>query len=343
MSIPRISATDRSRPRRIPSRYDYHTDVESKGAPALLPRAASRSLAMALRVQPVVVVLGARQTGKTTLVRSHPALAGRPYVTLGDLAVRLQAEADPEALVARAPALVLDEVQRAKDLLIAVKRAVDRDRPRRPGRFVLTGSANLLMLRRIGETLAGRASYVTLWPLTVGELAGRGRGGCWRDLLAARFAKWPHAIARSPAAPLDWRKAVRRGGFPVPAHELTDPGERALWFSGYLQTYLERDLPELRAVENLADFRRLAQAACLRLGGLLNQSELGRDVGISQPQVHRFLNVLEASYLAVRLPAFAVNRTSHPPTFAVLAQARRRRASGGRIHPWRTERPSARR
>ncbi|MEW5708719.1 MAG: ATP-binding protein [Pseudomonadota bacterium] len=269
----------------------------------------AQALSAALRVTPVVVLLGARQTGKTTLVRSHPALAARPYLTLDDLGVRLQAEADPEALVARASALVLDEVQRAKDLLIAVKRAVDRDRPRRPGRFVLTGSANLLMLRRIGETLAGRATYVTLWPLTVGEISGAGRTGLWRALLAVRASEWRNVIAHSTSAPVDWREAVRRGGFPVPAHDLTAPDERALWFSGYLQTYLERDLPELRAVENLADFRRLAQAACLRLGALLNQAELGRDVGISQPQVHRFLNVLEASYLAVRLPAFAVNRT----------------------------------
>jgi predicted AAA+ superfamily ATPase len=293
----------------IPCKYDYHTVVELRTEPHLLPRAAARSLAAALRVTPVVVLLGARQTGKTTLVRSHPKLAGRPYLTLDDLTVRLQAQADPEALVARAPALVLDEVQRASDLLIAVKRAVDRDRPRRPGRFVLTGSANLLMLRRIGETLAGRATYVTLWPLTTSEIAGRGTTGLWSELLAARASRWRDVLEAAPRACTDWREAVRRGGFPVPAHELAAPADRALWFSGYLQTYLERDLPELRAVENLADFRRLAQAACLRLGALLNQAELGRDIGLSQPQVHRFLNVLEASYLAVRLPAFTVSRT----------------------------------
>ena len=258
---------------------------------------------------PVVVLLGARQTGKTTLVRTHPTLANRPYLTLDDLEVRLQAEADPEALVARAPQLVLDEVQRAKDLLIAIKRAVDRDRPRRPGRFVLTGSANLLMLKRIGESLAGRAVYVTLWPLTQGELAGQGRTGLWSALLAARAVQWPLVLTQNPRAPADWREAVQRGGMPVPAHELFTPEERALWFSGYLQTYLERDLPELRAVENLGDFRRLAQAACLRIGSLLNQAELGRDVGLAQPQVHRFLNVLEASFLTIRLPAYAVNRT----------------------------------
>lgn len=283
--------------------------METPIGTAPLQRAAARALQAALLVLPVTVLLGARQTGKTTLVRSHPALAGRPYLTLDDLDVRLQAEADPQALVSRAPALVLDEVQRAGDVLIAVKRAVDRDRPRHPGRFVLTGSANLLMLKRIGETLAGRAAYVTLWPLTVGERAGAGRTGRWGDLLAARFAQWGRLISASGATPLDWREEVRRGGFPVPAHELTAANERALWFDGYVQTYLERDLPDLRAVENLADFRRLAQAACLRAGALLNQAELGRDVGLSQPQVHRFLNVLEASYLAVRLPAYAVNRT----------------------------------
>jgi predicted AAA+ superfamily ATPase len=283
--------------------------METELPARVLPRAASRALDAALGVMPVVVLLGARQTGKTTLVRTHPALASRAYLTLDDLTVRLQAEADPEALVSRAPTLVLDEVQRARDLLIAVKRAVDRDRPRRPGRFVLTGSANLLMLRQIGESLAGRASYVTLWPLTRGELGGAGRAGLWSDLIAIPAAEWPGVIAGARRARADWREAVRRGGLPVPAHELATPQERAHWYAGYLQTYLERDLPELRAVENLGDFRRLAQGACLRLGSLLNQAELGRDVGLSQPQVHRFLNVLEASFLAVRLPAYSVNRT----------------------------------
>jgi hypothetical protein len=283
--------------------------MESTAQDGFLPRAAAGALEAALRVAPVVVLTGARQTGKTTLVRSTSALAERPYFTLDDLDIRLQARADPEALAARAPALVLDEVQRAADLLIAVKRAVDRDRPRRPGRFVLTGSANLLMLERVGETLAGRAVYVTLRPFTRGELAGEGRTGRWGELVEARFDAWPGLLRRPGASAADWREAVRRGGFPVPAHELADAAARSLWFSGYVQTYLERDLPGLRSVENLADFRRLMQAACLRLGALVNQAELGRDVGISQPQVHRFLNVLEASFLAIRLGAYAVNRT----------------------------------
>lgn len=262
-----------------------------------------------MRVAPVVVLLGARQTGKTTLVRSLPELLGRPYLTLDDFDLRTQAEADPEAVVRRAPALVLDEVQRARDLLIAVKRAVDEDPHRTPGRFVLTGSANLLMLERIGETLAGRAVYVTLWPFTRRERLGLGKTGAWSEVLAAKSDEWSDVLATEGGIRESWTHAARLGGLPVPARELSDDGSRALWFSGYVQTYLERDLQALRTVENLADFRRLMRAACLRIGGLINQSELGRDVGISQPQVHRFLNLMEASYQAVRLPAFSVNRT----------------------------------
>lgn len=274
-----------------------------------LPRAAAAVIERALRVSPVVVVLGARQTGKTTLVRAMPELARRPYLTLDDFDLRAQAQAEPEALLERAPALVLDEVQRAGDLLLAVKRAVDRDRPRKPGRFVLTGSANLLMMGRVSETLAGRAVYVTLWPLSRRERHGLGRAGAWGELLAVPFPKWREVLAECAGPREDWRAAVATGGFPVPAHELADADARTLWYSGYVQTYLERDLQVLRAVENLPDFRRLMRAACLRIGNLLNQTELGRDTGISQPQIHRFMNLLDVSFQAIRLPAYSVNRT----------------------------------
>jgi len=257
----------------------------------------------------VVVLLGARQTGKTTLVRSLPALADRLYLTLDDFDLRAQAQADPEALVARAPLLILDEVQRARDLLIAVKRAVDADPRHTPGRFILTGSANLLMQEQVSETLAGRAVYVTLWPFTRGERLGLGTTGLWDELLNPEFGKWPAALDKRGGAEEDWRTAVQIGGLPVPVHRLETTEERTLWFSGYVQTYLERDLQSLRAVENLADFRRLMRAACLRIGNLANQTELARDVGISQPQVHRFLNLMETSYQAIRLSAFSVNRT----------------------------------
>jgi predicted AAA+ superfamily ATPase len=275
----------------------------------ILPRAAQAAIERAARVAPVVVLLGARQTGKTTLLRAMPLLAERPYLTLDDFDLRSQAEAEPEAVVARAPTLVLEEVQRARDLLIAVKRAVDVDTTRTPGRFVLTGSANLLMMERIGETLAGRAVYVALWPFTRRERLGLGLTGAWSDLLASPFRSWREVLEAQEDLTEEWHTAVRLGGLPVPSYRLDNAEDRALWFSGYVQTYLERDLQALRAVENLADFRRLMRAACLRIGSLINQTELGRDVGIVQPQVHRFMNLMEASYQAVRLSPYSVNRT----------------------------------
>lgn len=275
----------------------------------MLPRVASKALEAAARTMPVVAVMGARQTGKTTLVRSQSWLSTYHYLTLDDLSVRLAAQEDPESLVAHSARMILDEVQRAKDLLIAVKRAVDSDPVRTPGRFILTGSANLLMLERLGETLAGRAGYVTLWPFTRRERLGTGQTGPWSELLAAPFSDWRDVIMARAAPEEDWEIAVRTGGFPVPALDLHDDQARATWFAGYVQTYLERDLPALRAVEQLADLRRLMRAASLRIGSVLNQADLARDVGISQPQVHRFLNLLEASFLAVRLPAYSVDRT----------------------------------
>jgi len=276
---------------------------------SILPRAAASAIERAARIAPVVVLLGARQTGKTTLLHVLPLLKGRPYLTLDDFDLRTQAEAEPEAVVARAHSLVLDEVQRARDLLIAVKRAVDADPAHTPGRFILTGSANLLMLERIGETLAGRAVYVTLWPFTRRERLGLGCTGIWSELLTTPYSGWREMLDAQASHAEGWKDAAILGGLPVPAHRLTNSEDRALWFSGYVQTYLERDLQALRAVENLADFRRLMRAACLRIGNLVNQTELGRDVGIAQPQVHRFLNLMEASYQAVRLSAYGVNRT----------------------------------
>lgn len=283
----------------------------SKSRPqrTVLPRLAASAVEKACETAPVVAVLGARQAGKSTLVRNLPSLADRPYLTLDDFDLREQATSDPEAVVARAPRLVLDEVQRAADLLIAVKRAVDEDPARTPGRFVLTGSANLLMLERIGETLAGRAVYVTLWPFTRRERLGLGAAGPWSELLSTPFADWRDVLDAHAGPEEDWRAVARTGGLPVPAHELRDDDARALWFAGYVQTYLERDVPALRAVQDLAGVRRLMRAAALRLGTVLNQTELGRDVGLSQPQVSRFLDLMEVSYQIVRLPAFSVNRT----------------------------------
>jgi uncharacterized protein len=188
-----------------------------------------------------------------------------------------------------------------------VKREIDRRRI--PGRFLLTGSANLLLMRQVSESLAGRASYLTLWPMTSREQRGLGRCGIWEDLLGSSDEKWEDVVASQPDAPEDWRALARRGGFPTPAVRLKTAEERAIWFDGYTRTYLERDLQDLSSISALPDFRRLMRAASLRIGKLVNQTELGRDVALPQPTVHRYLNLLEVSYLLVRLLPYAVNRT----------------------------------
>ncbi len=271
-----------------------------------LPRLVGGALRERLRVMPAVVVTGARQTGKSTLVEQLVP-GRRRYQSLDELDVLDAARRDPEVLVGGRDPVTLDEVQREPGLLRAVKRAIDRDRT--PGRFLITGSANLLLLRQVADSLAGRASYLTLWPMTRREQRGLGRCGLWDELLGARDEEWRDILAAQPDEPDDWRALARRGGFPTPAVGMATPDERAIWFDGYARTYLERDLQDLASISALPDFRRLMRAACLRLGQLGNQTELGRDVALPQPTVYRWLNLLETSYLLVRLPAYAVNRT----------------------------------
>lgn len=271
-----------------------------------LPRHVAASLRDRLSVMPAVVVTGARQTGKSTLAQDLTP-GRRRFLSLDDLDVLDAARRDPEALVGGDQPVTLDEVQRAPELLTAIKRAIDRRR--RPGQFLLSGSANLLLMHRVSESLAGRASYLTLWPMTRRELRGLGRCGIWEELLAAPDRDWLDLVAAQPDAPEDWRDLARRGGLPTPALHLRTSRERAVWFDGYVTTYLERDLQALASIAALPDFRRLVRAAALRLGQLVNQTELGRDTALPQPTVHRYLNLLETSYLLVRVPAYAVNRT----------------------------------
>src|SRR6476661_7903139 len=192
----------------------------------VLPRLLQGPLELALRSFPVVVVTGSRQTGKSTLVRNLADTPQRPYLTLDNLETLDRARREPEALVRSAERMTLDEVQRSPDLLLAVKRAVDERKA--PGRFLLTGSANLLLMQRISESLAGRAAYLTLWPMTRREQLGAGAAGAWTRLFEAEDRSWRDLLEAETAEPEDWRDLARRGGYPIPSHELADPETRAL-------------------------------------------------------------------------------------------------------------------
>jgi uncharacterized protein len=275
----------------------------------ILPRAAAQSLGDLLTDFPVVVVTGARQMGKSTLVDTHPKLGRHLRVTLDDATTRAEAVAEPGLFVARADSMIIDEVQRAPQLLLAIKAAVDREAQRVPGHFVLTGSANLLMMKQVAESLAGRAVYLQLGPLTRSEQRGDGGTGRWSALLEHEPSAWRDLLQDAPAERDDWRDAVSRGGIPVPALRL-DAAARAHWFASYVSTYIERDLRDLSVVELLGDFQQVMKALALRIGNPLNQTEIARDLGVEQRNISRWITLLETSWLMTRLSAYAVNRTS---------------------------------
>jgi predicted AAA+ superfamily ATPase len=273
---------------------------------AFLPRLLTPIVEESLGQFPVVVLTGARQTGKSTLVQHLPSAPGRLYRTLDDFDVLARAERSPEALLEEGEHLTLDEVQRTPQLLRAIKRAVDRDR--RKGRFLLTGSANLLLMRKVSESLAGRAMYLTLLPMTEREKRDSPDPGGWSGFLKGETAKdFARDIGASSAPPRDWAERVLIGGYPSVVLAGSRE-ERGRWFEGYVRTYLERDLQEVASISALADFRHLMRLTALRVGQILNQSELGRDAALSQPTVHRYLNLLETSYQIVRVPAFRKGR-----------------------------------
>lgn len=276
-------------------------NASALNSPKPLPRYLTKLVVEALAEFPVVVLTGARQTGKSTLIRELLPASGRDYRTLDDIDVLERAQREPEALVSSKAPVTIDEIQRSPDLLLAIKRAVDRDR--KPGRFLLSGSANLALFGKVSETLAGRAVYLTLYPFTAAERAGLGAVGQWTKI----FDDPSQLEGSYPAFP-GGGEGLLESGFPPAALMKTRTLQRT-WLDGYVRTYLERDLQSLSAIENLVDFRRLMRIAALRSGSLINQSQIARDAGLSQPTAHRYLNLLEASYLLHRLQPYFVNRT----------------------------------
>lgn len=262
-----------------------------------------------MRTLPVAVISGARQTGKSYLAEHAPSLRGHTLLTLDDLDTREHAAARPADFVRQAPRLIVDEVQRVPELLLAIKQAVDEQGHGQPGRFVLTGSANLLLMRQVGESLAGRAGYVTVYPMTRRERRGEGTTAAWTRLFETPFEEWAGLISASDAPQGHWRDEARIGGFPRPALQL-DATEREVWFRNYEATYLERDLRDLRAVGNLGEFRRFMRALALRIGGPVNVSDVARELGLEARTLRRWLDDLEVSYQVVRIEAYTRRRTA---------------------------------
>jgi predicted AAA+ superfamily ATPase len=267
----------------------------------MIKRHITSSLLAALSDSPVVLLHGARQTGKSTLVQ-HIAATDHParYLTFDDATVLSAATADPAGFLAGTEGPVaLDEVQRAPELFRAIK--ADVDRHRRPGRFLLTGSANVLMLPKLSESLAGRMEVLPLWPLSQGEIAGHREG--FVDLL---FNGGLSKFRPGTKEETDLVERILRGGYPE-AHSRKEWNRRRAWFNPYVSTILQRDVRDLANVEGLSAMPRLLTLLASRAGALLNHAEVSRSLGIPQSTLKRYMALLEATFLIQLLPAWSGN------------------------------------
>jgi len=249
---------------------------------------------------PVVLIHGPRQGGKTTLARAIAARRRAGFVTLDDAGTLASALNDPQGFLAdRTGCLVIDEVQRVPDLFRAIKLAVDQDR--RPGKFLLTGSAQTLLLPRLSESLAGRMETLTLWPFAQAEIEGR--NPCFLDHAFAEGAFHPPSSAETRTGLLG---RILAGGFPEAQGRTSDLRRRA-WFSSYLSATIQRDIRDLARIEGLSDLPRLTELAAARSAGLLNLADLARDAGLSYMSLRRYLVLLETTFLLAVIPAWSTN------------------------------------
>lgn len=258
----------------------------------------------ALADTPVVLVNGARQSGKSTLVQSLGTAAAptpRRYLTLDDTAVLRAAKSDPAGFIQGLQGPVtLDEVQRAPELFLPIKAAVDRQRT--PGRFLLTGSANVLLLPGIADSLAGRMEILSLWPLSSAELADQAAVNRADALFDGNWA----ALQTLPCEKDALIARLTHGGFPEAAARAS-ASRREAWFQSYAQAILQRDVRELAHIEQLTEIPHLLQLLATRSGTLLNLAELARTAGLSQTTLKRYFALLEMLFLVVRLPSWERN------------------------------------
>jgi len=267
------------------------------------PRHIAPLLAESLSDTPVVVINGARQSGKSTLAQGVSAdkATSRRYLTLDDAVVLNAAKSDPAGFIQGLQGPVtLDEVQRVPELFLPIKAAVDRDR--QPGRFLLTGSADVMLLPGIADSLAGRMEVLTLWPLSSAEVAG----SATLNRADALFSDDLFGLNLPPCDKDALMAQWLGGGFPDALARSNAP-RRAAWFDAYVQAILQRDLRDLANIEQLTEMPNLLHLLATRSATLLNFAELSRTAGMAQTSLKRYFALLEMLFLVVRLPSWQRN------------------------------------
>lgn len=258
----------------------------------------------ALSDTPVVLINGPRQAGKSTLTQSQEILQQkRHYLTFDQPSVLAAAQNDPEGFVAGLPEKVtLDEIQHVPELFPVIKAAVDRHR--KPGRFLLTGSANILLLPKLSESLAGRMEILTLWPFSQGEMHRKKE-----DFIDQLFLTKPHFLTQPTSKWINRTALMEKiltGGYP-PLLTRTTSSRRRTWFKSYLTTILQRDVRNFSDISDLNALPRLLTATATRAGSLLNFTDLGRSLMIPQTTVKRYFDILIGTFLVQLLRPWSTN------------------------------------
>lgn len=259
-------------------------------------------LSEALLDSPVVLVHGPRQCGKTTLARTLGDAGGFSYLSFDDDVVRASAQTDPMGFVGDLPdKIVLDEIQRVPELFTALKAAVDRSR--KPGRFILTGSANVLLVPKLADSLAGRMEILRLHPLSQAELHGRPP-----DFLDALFGEGFHGKPKPRLGP-GLAHRIAAGGYPA---ALARPASRrrATWYRDYIETLVQRDVRDLARVNSLDALPRLLTLAAGQTAQLLNVSDLAAPFQLSRPTIRDYITLLSRVFLLEEIPPWHTNRLS---------------------------------
>ncbi len=258
-------------------------------------------LVSALGDTPVIYLQGARQTGKSTLVqRLSRGPSPAPYLTLDSAAVLAAVESDPEGFLAGFTGpVIIDEVQRAPGLTLAIKAAVDKHRS--PGRYLLTGSANVLALPQIADSLAGRMELHTLWPFSQGELEGQAS-----SFVDRAFAGDWHGSRVAAMKETELRDRILLGGYPE-AQTRKKADRRGAWFESYITTLLQRDVRDISNIERVTEVPKLLGLLASRVCSLVNYADIARSLTIPQSTLKRYLAILEAMFLVRQLPAWSTN------------------------------------
>ena len=267
-------------------------------ASSLYPRLIEPRIREALADTPVVLVAGPRQAGKTTLVRQM-ATHGMRYFTLDDQLTLLSAQDDPVGMIRSLDCAVIDEIQRAPQLLLAIKKSVDEDR--RPGRFLLTGSANLMTLPAVADSLAGRMETLALLPLSQSELQGSTAN--WID---AAFAGSLLKVV-TPMVGTALVETVLQGGYPE-AISRTGARRRTVWARQYIDALIQRDVRDVATIDKLDQLPRFLRSLALVSGQMCNYTQLGGQVGLDSKTAARYAGVFEQMYLLKRIEVWARNR-----------------------------------